>query len=79
MSAFKKSQEAIDGNVTLSLFKGNVTTIGRESPTSLYDQEFSSMEVEGGFDALDSRGFINIHAIRLKAHNLVMKKRKPFE
>ena len=79
MSAFKKSQEAIDGNVTLSLFKGNVTTIGRESPTSLYDQEFSSMEVEGGFDALDSRGFINIHAIRLKAHNRVMKKRKPFE
>ena len=79
MSAFKKSQEAIDGNVTLSLFKGNVTTIGRESPTSLYDQEFSSMEVEGGFDAVDSRGFINIHAIRLKAHNLVIKKRKPFE
>jgi len=79
MSAFKKSQEAIDGNVTLSLFKGNVTTIGRESPTSLYDQEFSSMEVEGGFDAVDSKGFINIHAIRLKAHNLVIKKRKPFE
>lgn len=79
MSAFKKSQEAIDGNVTLSLFKGNVTTIGRESPTSLYDQEFSSMEVEGGFDAVDSKGFINIHAIRLKAHNLVIKKSKPFE
>ena len=79
MSAFKKSQEAIDGNVTLSLFKGNVTTIGRESPTSLYDQEFSSMEMEGGFDAVDSKGFINIHAIRLKAHNLVIKKRKPFE
>ena len=79
ISAFKKSQEAIDGNVTLSLFKGNVTTIGRESPISLYDQEFSSMEVEGGFDAVDSIGFINIHAIRLKAHNLVIKERKPFE
>lgn len=79
VSAFKKSQEAINGKVTLSLFKGNATPVGRESPTSLYDQDFSSMEVEGGFDALDSKGFINIHAIRLKAHNFVLKKRKPFE
>ena len=79
MSAFKKSQEAIDGIVTLSLFKGNATPVGRESSTSLYDQDFSSMEMEGGFDALDSKGFINIHAIRLKAHNVVLKKRKPFE
>ena len=79
MSAFKKSQEAVDGIVTLSLFKGNATPVGRKSPTSLYDQDFSSMEMEGGFDALDSKGFINIHAIRLKAHNFVLKKRKPFE
>ena len=79
MSAFKKSQEAVDGIVTLSLFKGNATPVGRKSPTSLYDQDFSSMEMEGGFDALDSKGFINIHAIRLKAHNVVLKKRKPFE
>lgn len=54
-SAFNKSQEAIDGKVILSLYKGNVNVIGRESPTSLYDQKLSSMEVEGGFDATDSR------------------------
>ncbi|MGB9553239.1 MAG: argininosuccinate synthase, partial [bacterium] len=41
MSAFNKSQEAIDGTVILSLYKGNVTVIGRESPTSLYDQKLS--------------------------------------
>lgn len=79
MSAFDKSQEAIDGKVVLSLYKGNVNVIGRESPTSLYDAELSSMEVEGGFDATDSRGFININAIRLKAHNLVLRKRKPYD
>ncbi|MAG21330.1 MAG: argininosuccinate synthase [Candidatus Marinimicrobia bacterium] len=78
MSAFKKSQEAIDGKVTVALYKGNVTVVGRESHTSLYDQDFSSMEVEGGFDAEDSRGFINIHSIRLKAHNLVLHKRRPY-
>jgi len=79
MSAFNKSQEAIDGKVILSLYKGNVNVVGRESPTSLYDPELSSMEVEGGFDATDSRGFININAIRLKAHNLVLRKRKPYD
>ncbi len=79
MNAFDKSQEAIDGRVVLSLYKGNVTVIGRESHTSLYDQDLSSMDVEGGFDATDSRGFININAIRLKAHHLVLRKRKPYE
>jgi argininosuccinate synthase len=78
MSAFRKSQEAIDGIVTVALYKGNVTTIGRESPTSLYNQEQSSMDVEGGFDATDSFGFINIHALRLKAHNLVLRKDKVY-
>jgi argininosuccinate synthase len=79
MSAFNKSQEAIDGRVVVSLYKGNVTVIGRESPTSLYDQDLSSMEVEGGFDATDSLGFININAIRLKAHNIVLRERRPYD
>ena len=78
MSAFNKSQEAIDGKILVSLYKGNVHIIGRESPTSLYDQRLSSMDVEGGFDATDSKGFININAIRLKAHYLVLRKRKPY-
>lgn len=78
MSAFNKSQEAINGVVALALYKGNVITIGRESPTSLYDQDLSSMEIEGGFDATDSQGFININAIRLKAHHYVLHKKDPY-
>lgn len=79
MAAFNKSQEAIDGKVSVSLYKGNVTIIGRESPVSLYDKALSSMETEGGFNAVDSSGFINIAAMRLKAHHLVLKKRKPYQ
>ena len=78
MSAFNKSQEYIDGRVMVALYKGNVQVIGRESPTSLYDKELSSMEEEGGFDATDSTGFININSIRLKAHNLVLRKKRPY-
>jgi len=75
MAAFNKSQEVVDGVVYLSLYKGNVTVRGRESPSSLYDQELSSMDIEGGFNQVDSRGFINIHAIRLKAHHAILEKR----
>ena len=78
LAAFKKAQEAIDGKVVVAVYKGNVMPVGRDSPTSLYDEELSSMDVEGGFNALDARGFINIHALRLKAHNLVLRKRNPY-
>lgn len=78
LAAFKKAQEAVDGKAVVSIYKGNVTPISRYSPTSLYDQALSSMDIEGGFNAIDSRGFINIHALRLKAHNLVLKEKDPF-
>jgi argininosuccinate synthase len=74
MAAINKSQEVIDGIVHLSLYKGNVTVLGRESHSSLYDKELSSMDIEGGFNQQDSEGFIRIHAIRLKAHNAIMTK-----
>ncbi len=78
MSAFKKAQEAIDGRVIVSVYKGNVMAVGRESPTSLYDRDLSSMDVEGGFNAFDSKGFINIHSLRLKAHYLVLREKDPY-
>lgn len=78
LCAIEKSQEAIDGIVTLTLYKGNVMVVGRSSPTSLYDEDLSSMEVEGGYDATDAKGFININAIRLKAHHMVLHKKKPY-
>ncbi|MFH1770289.1 MAG: argininosuccinate synthase [archaeon] len=76
MSAINKSQEMIDGIVYLKLFKGNVIIIGRESPSSLYDQELSSMDIEGGFNQQDSEGFIKINAIRLKANKAILDKHK---
>lgn len=76
MAAIDKSQEVVDGVVHLSLYKGNITIKGRESPSSLYDKELSSMNIEGGFNQMDSAGFIKINAIRLMAHHAIMHKRK---
>lgn len=76
MAAIKKSQELIDGSVHLCLYKGNVIIEGRESPSSLYDKKLSSMDIEGGFDQTDSRGFIRINAIRLMAHRAIVEARE---
>lgn len=76
MAAIAKSQELIDGKVYLSLYKGNVLVEGRESPSSLYNQDLASMDIEGGFDQKDSEGFIKINAIRLMAHNAILSKVK---
>jgi len=73
-AAIDKSQELIDGIVYLSLYKGNVMINGRESPSSLYNKELSSMDIAGGFDQKDSAGFIKINAIRLMAHHAITKR-----
>ena len=75
LSAINKSQELIDREVTLQLYKGNVFCVARKSPTSLYNMELSSMDIEGGFDQRDSKGFIKINGIRLKAHKAIIDKR----
>jgi len=76
MAAIEKSQEIIDGSVHLCLYKGNILIEGRESPSSLYNKELSSMDIEGGFDQTDSRGFIRINAIRLMAHRAIVEASK---
>jgi argininosuccinate synthase len=72
MAAIDKSQEVIDGCVHLCLYKGNILIEGRESPSSLYDKNLSSMDIAGGFDQTDSKGFIKINAIRLMAHRAII-------
>jgi argininosuccinate synthase len=62
-----RSQELVTGRVTVKLYKGNVTVIGRESPYSLYDQELVTFE-EGkvAYDHRDAAGFIKLNALRLR-------------
>lgn len=63
-----KSQENVEGKVYLSIFKGQVYIIGRESPKSLYNEELVSMDVQGDYDPCDASGFIKINAVRLREY-----------
>ncbi len=73
MAAMDKSQEVIDGEVTLKLYKGTAYPVARTSPSSLYDQNLSSMDIEGGYNQKDADGFIKINAIRLMAHHNIIR------
>ena len=66
-AAIDKSQQFATGRVTLKLYKGNVTVVGRESRYSLYDQELVTFE-EGAvaYDHRDAEGFIKLNALRLR-------------
>ena len=73
-ASFRQSARLIDGRVRVELYKGNVISIGRQSSTSLYDQELSSMDMAGGYDQEDAQGFIRVNALRLRAHKLILRK-----
>ena len=72
-AAFDQAEALIDGKVRLELYKGGVQVLGRESPSSLYDRNLSSMDVEGGYDQTDARGFIRINSLRLRAHKVILR------
>jgi argininosuccinate synthase len=62
-----KSQEHVEGEVTLKLYKGNVIVIGRSSPKSLYASKIVTFEDDAGaYDQKDAEGFIKLNALRLR-------------
>ena len=75
MSAVDTCQKNVNGRVVLELYKGNAYPVARSSDTTPYDANIASMDVHGGFNQMDSAGFIKINAVRLMA-DYKMKHRK---
>jgi argininosuccinate synthase len=62
-----KSQEHVEGEVRLKLYKGNVIVTGRESDQSLYSSTLVTFEDDkGAYDQKDAEGFIRLNALRLR-------------
>src|SRR5215216_1250294 len=74
-AAIDKSQQRVEGEVRLKLYKGSVSVVGRESPYSLYEQDLVTFE-EGAvaYDQRDAEGFIRLNALRLRT--LAQRRRK---
>ena len=61
LDAFVAStQTEITGTVTLSLYKGNVSVVSRQSENSLYRTDLSSFTMDESYDQKDAAGFIRI-------------------
>lgn len=66
-AAIDLSQEDVEGEVTLKLYKGNVIVEGRQSEKSLYSSKLVTFEDdEGAYDQKDAAGFIKLNALRLR-------------
>jgi argininosuccinate synthase len=63
-----ESQKTVNGTVRVKLYKGTVTTVGRESKTdSLFDPAISTFEDDrGAYDQADAGGFIRLNALRMR-------------
>jgi argininosuccinate synthase len=61
LDAFVAStQTEMTGSVTLSLYKGNVSVVSRQSEHSLYRTDLSSFTMGDSYDQKDAAGFIRI-------------------
>jgi argininosuccinate synthase len=63
MAFSREIQQAVNGEVTLGFYKGNVFVRGRTSPNSLYDAATASMEAGGSYDQTDAEGFLRIQGL----------------
>jgi len=72
LSAFvAKTQERVTGTVRVKLFKGSCSVVGRQSPFSLYREDFATFGKDDVYDQSDAEGFINLFGLPLKVRALI--------
>ncbi|MBB3062960.1 argininosuccinate synthase [Microbulbifer rhizosphaerae] len=66
-AAIDESQQVVNGEVRLKLYKGSVSAVGRRSTESLFDERIATFEEDAGaYDQKDAEGFIKLNALRLR-------------
>jgi argininosuccinate synthase len=66
-TAIDESQQHVNGEVRLKLYKGGVHVVGRRSADSLFDEKVATFEDDAGaYDQKDAEGFIKLNALRMR-------------
>ncbi len=66
-TAIDESQQSVNGDVRVKLYKGSVTAVGRRSEDSLFDEKIATFEDDAGaYDQQDAEGFIKLNALRMR-------------
>src|SRR5687767_13048387 len=64
------TQERVTGSVTLRLYKGQASVIGRESEFALYDERFVTFGEDDVYQQSDAAGFIRLFALPARVRAL---------
>ena len=75
-AAIDKTQENVNGDVRLKLYKGNVIVVGRDSKNSLYSPAHSTFEEDDVYNQKDAEGFIRLNALRFIIEGKLQPKRR---
>ena len=66
-AAIDETQDVVNGDVRVKLYKGNVIVVGRRSDDTLFDEKIATFEDDAGaYDQKDAAGFIKLNALRLR-------------
>jgi argininosuccinate synthase len=71
LAFIREAQKTVTGEVTMQLYKGNMTVDRRESPNSLYDEGIATMEGGGSYDQTDAEGFLRIQGLPVRVQGRI--------
>ena len=74
MAFLRETEQPVTGEVTLTLYKGNIRVSSRTSPNSLYDEAIASMEGGGSYNQTDAEGFLRITGLPLRVQGGARKR-----
>jgi len=64
------TQERVTGTVTLRLYKGTVSVVGRASEEALYDERFVTFGEDDVYEQSDAAGFIRLYGLSQRVRAL---------
>ncbi len=70
-SFIQTTQEKLEGEVRLELYKGNIRLLARRSPYSLYHPGLATFEADDLYEQKDAGGFINLYGLPLQVDGML--------
>ena len=71
LAFIRDAQKNVTGEVSLNLYKGNISVASHQSPKSLYDEGVASMESGGSYNQTDAEGFLRIQGLPVRVQGRV--------
>jgi argininosuccinate synthase len=69
-----KTQERVNGEVKVKLYKGGLRVVGRSSPMALYDPKMATYNAKTTFNQAYAEGFIELWGLPTKTYHIVKNK-----